>query len=84
MLKDLFYFIVHLGTKSVNALMSGVHHCLGICTVSTTAWVYVRCPPLPGYIYGALLENLTDDAIAELYVTKYLIISLYLTKLYVT
>ena len=32
----------------------------------------------------ALLENLTDDAIAQLYVTKFLTISLYLTKLYVT
>ena len=31
-----------------------------------------------------LLENLTDDAIALLYVTKFVTISLYLTKLYVT
>ena len=32
----------------------------------------------------ALLENLTDDAIAQFYVTKFSTISLYLTKLYVT
>ena len=31
-----------------------------------------------------LLKDLTDDAIAQLYVTKFLTISLYLTKLYVT
>ena len=31
-----------------------------------------------------LLENLTDDVIAEIYVTKCLTISLYLAKLYVT
>ena len=30
-----------------------------------------------------LLKDLTDDAIAQLYVTKFLTISLYLTKLYV-
>ena len=34
--------------------------------------------------YLSLLENLSDDAIASLYVTKFSIISLYLTKLYVT
>ena len=37
--------------------------------------------PLPPL---ALLENLTDDTIAELYVVKFLFIFLYLTKLYVT
>ena len=31
-----------------------------------------------------LLKNLTDEAIAQLYVTKCSTISLYLTKLYVT
>ena len=31
-----------------------------------------------------LLENLTDDAIAKFYVTKFSTISLYLTKLYVS
>ena len=31
-----------------------------------------------------LLENLTDDTIASLYVTKFSTISIYLTKLYVT
>ena len=31
-----------------------------------------------------LLENLTDDAIAQLYVTKFSTISLYVTELYVT
>ena len=33
---------------------------------------------------GTLLENLTDDAIAELYVTKCSAISRYLMELYVT
>ena len=37
-----------------------------------------------GWHHAALLENLTDDAIALLYVTKFSTISLYLTKLYVT
>ena len=37
------------------------------------------------YTYrSTLLENLSGDAIALLYVTKFLTISLYLTKLYVT
>ena len=31
-----------------------------------------------------LLENLTDDAIAKFYVTKFSTISLFLTKLYVS
>ena len=31
-----------------------------------------------------LLENLTDDTIDSLYVTKYSTVSFYLTKLYVT
>ena len=31
-----------------------------------------------------MLENLTDGAIAKLYVTKFSTISLYLTKIYVT
>ena len=35
-------------------------------------------------ILCTLLENISDDAIAQLYVTKFLIISLYLTKLYFT
>ena len=35
-------------------------------------------------VLSALLEHLTDDAVALLYVTKYSNISLYLTKLYVT
>ena len=34
-------------------------------------------------ILHTLLENLSDDIIAWLYVTKFSIISLYLTKLYV-
>ena len=34
--------------------------------------------------YISLLQNLTDDAIASLYVTKFSKISLYLNKLYVT
>ena len=33
---------------------------------------------------STLLENLTDGAIAKLYLTKFLSISLYLTKLYLT
>ena len=33
---------------------------------------------------NADLENLTDDALAWLYVTKFSTISLFLTKLYVT
>ena len=36
------------------------------------------------YMAHALLENVTDDTIAQLYVTKFTTISLYLTKLYVT
>ena len=41
-------------------------------------------PPIPSPFPYTLLENLTDDAIAKLYVTKFSTISLYLTKLYVT
>ena len=36
------------------------------------------------FLCQILLENLTDNAIAELYVTKCSTISLYLTKLYIT
>ena len=35
-------------------------------------------------VLNTLLENLTGDSVAELYVTKLLTISLYFTKLYVT
>ena len=37
-----------------------------------------------GQTCSTLLQNLTDDAIASLYVTKFSKISLYLNKLYVT
>ena len=46
---------------------------------------YIPQPSIqPAVLLHTLLEKLTDEAIASLYATKSLPISLYLTKLYVT
>ena len=49
-----------------------------IKNVNAFSWTYISQGGC------ALLGNLTDDAIALLYVTKFSAISLYLTKIYVT
>ena len=55
-------------------------------TIVKTVWV--KSLTLGSFIHVlhtlTLLENSTEDAIAQLYVTKFSTISLYLTKIYVT
>ena len=47
--------------------------------------ILLNCQQIVGQcVHCTLLENLTDNAISLLYVTKFTTISLYLTKLYVT
>ena len=71
----------HFQEKTIAAteLCSSIMNFFSMVMVNSTCCLI---PPI--FVCVALLENLTDDAIAQLHFTKFVTFSLYLSKLYVT